>query len=454
MINKRLNLFWGSSYDRNLDALLFMWPDILEKYPNAQLHICYGWDLFDRVNSTNPERVQWKKSVQQMMGQENIFHYGRVGKEELKAVREKCGIWAYPTWFPEINCITALDAQKDGLVPVTMNDFALKETVGSGIKIDGDIKDITVQDTYLEELLSLMGDKDRWEEESKKAKKFAKKFTWDRMAKEWVKTIEDPISTPLVSVVTVTMREGWWAIMARNLSQQTYDNFEWVIVDDYKEDRSEIAKKYAEAYGLNIKYIRGDKALGTYKRKHGLVRANNIGWKAAKGELLVYLQDFILIPENGVESLVDLYRHRPNALLAPVDQYFFPKEPNKKNKEDWWDGSLDVVGKFSWRNVRVKFEGIRETDNPYDFEMNYAGIPRSIVERMNGWYEFFDDGMGFDNSEFSQRALELDYKVIIDDTNIATCIDIGHHGLPLNTEGWEKFEVGGYPAIREEKLDK
>ena len=65
--------------------------------------------------------------------------------------------------------------------------------------------------------------------------------------------------------------------MAKNLSKQTYKNFEWVIVDDYKEDRSETAKKYAEKYGITIKYVRGDKALGKYDRRHGLARANNMG---------------------------------------------------------------------------------------------------------------------------------------------------------------------------------
>lgn len=36
---------------------------------------------------------------------------------------------------------------------------ALNETVGSGVKVQGDILDPEVKDTYLEELLSMMGDK-------------------------------------------------------------------------------------------------------------------------------------------------------------------------------------------------------------------------------------------------------------------------------------------------------
>lgn len=452
MVSKQHKLFWGSSYDRGLDTLLFMWPDILAKYPDAELHVAYGWDLFLKARSNNPERMQWKESVDLLMEQKGIVHYGRVGKDKLKEIRSQCGIWAYPTWFPEINCITALEAQNDGLVPVVINDFALKETVGSGIRIDGDIKEIAVQDKYLEELLNLMGDEKRFLEESQKAIKFAKNYKWDNIAIQWLNEMSEPLSTPKVSVVTVTIREGFWNVMAHNLSRQTYKNFEWVIVDDYKKDRKETAKKYAKKYGLDIKYIRGDKALGKYKRKHGLSRANNTGWKSADGELLVYLQDFILIPENGVESIVDLYRHNPNALIAPVDEYFFPIEPNKDNKEDWWDEKTNVIDRFSWRNIRLQFAGIRKTDNPMDFEMNYAGIPKHIIEKLNGWWEFFDDAIGYDNTEIAHRALDAGYYILIDDTNVAVCLDIGGHDG--SREAYEKLLAGNYPTIRDEKRDK
>jgi len=447
---KQHTLFWGSSYDRGLDTLLFLWPDIKEKFPDAVLHICYGWNLFDKANHDNPERMSWKKQVQMLMAQEGIVHHGRVGKKELQDIRRKCGIWAYPTAFQEINCITALDCQKDGAVPVTMDSFAMKETVGSGIKISGDITDVAVKDKFLKELLDLMGNEGRHAKEVKKGRAFAKDFLWKNIAGKWKTVFDTSVEIPLLSVITITIREGWWNIMADNLSRQTYKNFEWIIVDDYKKDRSKIADEYAKRYGLNIRYIRGDKALGKYKRKHGLVRANNMGWRASKGELCVFIQDFIIIPEDGLETIVGLYRHNKDALIAPVDEYWFPKKPNKSNKKDWWDNNVDILDRFSWRNIRVQFSGIRETENPSDFEMNYSAIPKAILDHLNGWYEFFDDGMGYDNVEIAHRALGEGYRILIDDTNIATCIDIGHHGFPLNTEGWDKFLTGDYPNVRKD----
>ena len=465
--NRQHTLFWGSSYDRGLDILLFMWPSIIEKFPDAKLNICYGWDLFDALRGGNPERLKWQENVKKMMQQPGIVHWGRVGKEKLQEIRKECGIWAYSSYFPEINCITALECQNDGVVPVTMDDFALSETVGSGIKVKGDIHDLEVQEEFKNQLLNLMGDTQKWQEESKKAKEFAKSYTWNNIAPKWVDYFKEPVKNPLVSVITVTIRPGFWNVMAKNLSKQTYKNFEWVIVDDYKEDRSETAKKYAEKYGITIKYVRGDKVMGNYDRRHGLARANNMGWKESNGDLLVYLQDFIFMPVNGLEMMVNVNRHHPNALIAPVDQYWYAKDPNRDNLEDWWDGDTDIVGKFSWRNVRVQFMGVRPTDNPYDFEMNYAGIPRHILDDLNGWWEFFDDGLGFDNTEFASRALQKGYEIIIDDRNEAVCINLWpfiagqpenivdrdrHLAPPYYLYLIERMKQGLSP-VRDEKLD-
>lgn len=469
--NKQHTLFWGSSYDRGLDILLFMWPDIIAKYPDAKLHITYGWNLFDALRGGNPERLQWKQNVEKMMQQPGIIHWGRVGKERLKEIRQQCGIWAYPTYFPEINCITALECQQDGVVPVTMDDFALSETAKSGVLIKGKIEKLEVQEGFKKQLIELMGDSKRWQELANKGKEFVKEYEWQKLAPQWETFFKEPVTEPLVSVITVTIRPGFWNIMAANLAKQTYKNFEWIIIDDYEEDRSEIAKKYAKKYNLTIRYLRGDKNphAKVYPRRYGLVRANNKGWEEAKGELLVYLQDFIMIPTVGLELLVDNYRHHPNALQAPTDQYWFAKEPDKTNKEDWWNGETDIVDRFSWRNIRVQFIGLRPTDNPADFEMNYGAIPKHILDDLHGWWEFFDDGLGYDNTEIAYRALKKGYGILIDDRNEAICINLWPiiGGTKENIEERERhlstpyysylvmgIESDKLPLVRDEKLDK
>lgn len=179
-------LIWQSSYDRGLQHLLKIWPEILEKFPDATLDIFYGWETFDKYYYNNAERMAWKQKIVQQMGQRGIHHHGRVGQKTLREYHKKCGILAYPTHFEETFCIGAVECQAAGCVPVTMNLAALKETVGCGLKIDGDIFDPKVRKNYLNGLLTMMGDYNLWEQESKKGIEFAKEYSWSKIAKKWL----------------------------------------------------------------------------------------------------------------------------------------------------------------------------------------------------------------------------------------------------------------------------
>lgn len=183
-------LWYQSSYDRALDMLLPMWPEIKKAYPDATLDICYGWDLYKGVFNNNPERMMWMDKVSKLMEQPGITHHGKIGQEKMRELRKECGIWAYPTYFTEIFCIGAVECQSDGLVPVVVNLAALDETVGCGVKVEGDIYDQETKDEFLKQLLSLMGDEKRWEEESKKGIEFAKQYSWKKISSAWIKEFE------------------------------------------------------------------------------------------------------------------------------------------------------------------------------------------------------------------------------------------------------------------------
>lgn len=419
---RNLKLWWQSSYDRGLDILLLLWPEILKKFPQAELHICYGWGVFDAVTVNNPERQQWKKNIEEAMKQKGIHHYGKLGKADMEKIRSQCGILPYCTYFTEIFMISMIESQNSGVVPVTMDKGSLKEVVGGGVLVKGDIYQKDVQQAYLKELLSLMGDAKRWNEESKKVREFAKQFTWEKTAKAWTDEFErkDPQDLK-VTVYTPTIRKGFWNLMTENLKRQTYKNFEWIIVDDFPEDRAKIAQKYAKSSGLDIKYYRGKER--KIKRNYALVNADNTAMQVAQGELLVFLQDFILIEPTAIEELVNLHRKNPDALLAPCDIYYHPKVKPDVDKEDWFNGETDVKGEFAWANPRIQGIGLRETSNPFEFEMNWGAIPVKVLRDLGGFWEFFDFGLGFNNTSIAYSALKAGYRIIVDDNNVATCID-------------------------------
>jgi glycosyltransferase involved in cell wall biosynthesis len=252
--------------------------------------------------------------------------------------------------------------------------------------------------------------------------------------------------------------------MAENLSSQTYQNFEWLIVDDHKEDRSKIAQKYAKKYNLDIKYVRNVK----HKRLYGLSTANNTAINHATGDLFVALQDFIILQPTALEELARESERHPGDLIAPVDVYYESKvKPDTKNVEDWFNGETDIVGKYLRKNVRIQGQGLRKTTNPYDFELNIGAIPMSTLKELNGWWEFMGDALGYDNTEIAYRAMKLGYNIFIDEWNVAICID--HWGVVGNKESGKnrtrllndpryhwlltKTEAGELPIKRDPKLD-
>lgn len=255
--------------------------------------------------------------------------------------------------------------------------------------------------------------------------------------------------------------------MANNLAAQTFGNFEWIIVDGQEKSRKAIAEKYAKKYNLDIKYIHQGKTNRTY----GLSNANNLAINAATGELFVFLQDFVLLTPTALEELLNVSRKHPGDFIAPVDMYFSPKLlTNVDNKEDWFDGELDVIGKFMRRNVRIQNQGIRKAENVTDFEQNFGAVPLKTLKHLGGYWEFYDEALGWDDTEIIYRAWDLGYNLWIDDTNQCICID--HFQTLGKDEGgksvnrsrrlndpryvWmvDQMKKGNLPTIRDPKIEE
>jgi glycosyltransferase involved in cell wall biosynthesis len=163
-----------------------MWPDVKKAVPQAELHIFYGWQLFERFYANNPASMSWKEKMDKMMESDGITHHGRIPQPELKAWHEKCGLWAYPTHFGEINCISAMKSQAWGSIPVYINYAALQTTVKYGWKVEGDIYEPEVQEKFKKALISALQDHKKQESIRKPMMAWAKiAFSWENTAKQW-----------------------------------------------------------------------------------------------------------------------------------------------------------------------------------------------------------------------------------------------------------------------------
>ena len=182
---------YTSSYDRGLENLLNVWGDVKKEVPEAELHIFYGWKLFAHFYRGNPERMAWMRKMEDLMKQPGITHHGRVGQPEMESWYKKCGIWAYPSHFYEINCISAIKSELWGAVPVVTDHAALKETVQFGKKIKGEIYENfalspKLLEEYKKELISALKDEEWQKGEREKMMPWAReKYSWSQIAKDW-----------------------------------------------------------------------------------------------------------------------------------------------------------------------------------------------------------------------------------------------------------------------------
>ena len=180
-------MIYTSSYDRGLQHLLLLWPDIKKEVPEAELHIFYGWNTYDAMVEKGVRSVDFKQAMIKMMNQEGIFEHGRVGHKQLAKEFAKSGIYSYPSHFEEISCISAMKAQASGCVPVVFNFAALRETVKDGVIIDG--KGGINNTEYKEALVALLKDVKRQENIRAKLISNKEQFGWEKVAKQWAEKL-------------------------------------------------------------------------------------------------------------------------------------------------------------------------------------------------------------------------------------------------------------------------
>ena len=194
---------YSSSPDRGLDTLLSLWPMIKNKWEDAELHIYYGWEMVDKIinmhKRNSPQSIWLEEFKNKCIGQiaavggedGGIFEHGRINQEQLAKEMATCNIWTYPTSFMETFCITALEMQMAGVIPVTSGLAALNEIVLPDIpKVTGWPQNSAYQKQWLMLLASVL-EQEEWQEWARvEGRKHASKFTWEYSYTIWNNLID------------------------------------------------------------------------------------------------------------------------------------------------------------------------------------------------------------------------------------------------------------------------
>lgn len=136
---KRVVFF--SSPDRGILTALNIFAGAKQVDPELEFHVCYGvapWvrkamaknahryipDVNHEMSMDDYERMYFR-----YFDALGVHVHHRIGFQELSDLLRTCGVWLYPTRFPEISCMAAMEAQQHGVIPVCTRYAALEETV-------------------------------------------------------------------------------------------------------------------------------------------------------------------------------------------------------------------------------------------------------------------------------------------------------------------------------------
>jgi tetratricopeptide (TPR) repeat protein len=175
---------YSSFPNRGLLQLLQMWPKIVERYPQANLHIYSDVDG-KWVNSIAPELMLQIRGLLSQMSDLNIHYYGWTDKLSLANAWKTSEYWLYPCTFMETFCLTALEAALSKTLAVSNGLAALQNTIGDrGICIEGDATTIEWQENALDHLFSIMENVSKREKLIQRNYEWASTMSWESRAEK------------------------------------------------------------------------------------------------------------------------------------------------------------------------------------------------------------------------------------------------------------------------------
>lgn len=147
----KFNFVYSSCPERGLLPLLEMWPRILEKVPNAFLHVtAYDTSL---IQASEQVRAIWAKCDHLIaLNSGTIKRYNKgLKKFDLYRLLLGCQVLLYPCGFPEISCISLIESMACETLVITTNDYALVDTGGKDccVLIDGNPVEQSYKDNFI-----------------------------------------------------------------------------------------------------------------------------------------------------------------------------------------------------------------------------------------------------------------------------------------------------------------
>ena len=172
--------------ERGLKQLLeYIWPRLKERMPHLELKLC-GYQV-DATQLHPSIKAEYAYIDELIANSPDVEVLGGLAKGEYYRHLASCQAMLYPSVFPEISCIAALEAQALGLPVITSDAFALSETVvEEHFKVGGEPGSDAYLTAYVNRACDLLQNPGPTGVLAARAReKVRSRYSWHQIAAEW-----------------------------------------------------------------------------------------------------------------------------------------------------------------------------------------------------------------------------------------------------------------------------
>jgi len=213
---------YTSCSERGLDRLLELWPNIIEKLPDAELFIS-SYNNFPKSEEDN-------KILEIINKTPSIKHMGKLNRSELYDLMASVEYWLYPTNFNETSCITSLELLASEVICIYYPIAGLVNTIGDyGIPIQREEEISTILSLSINDKIKIR----------RKGKEYALNCSWKNRAKQWCSMffsndsplVETPLEKNNIKIINLKRREDRKKCMIKQLENENISNNNYEFIE-------------------------------------------------------------------------------------------------------------------------------------------------------------------------------------------------------------------------------
>lgn len=266
-----------------------------------------------------------------------------------------------------------------------------------------------------------------------------------------------------LSVIYPTYRMGGFDMMIDCLKNQTYKDWELIVIDDYP---GRDLKDYIAEQGIPITYYGKSKEKTYDDTPFAFSNIFNSGILQATGDIVIFFHDYQWISPQSLERWNAAYQNNMDAIITAIGKEISYRGKFKSGlisifdpPFNGWESFMEPgIGRFvrsafttpgcgdgvfvPGRNLIAR-TGTNVFTNEFSpetsvgmelpHELFYGAIPMKFLEDINGFDERCDYSREFVQRVMMYQAMARNYKFIV---------DVGNYCYYINHREWKMFNEG------------